>query len=389
MKHSPETEPNRVLHVSEAGGGVARHLRLIVPSLRRLGIESDVVLSPARHEPGFAETVQALRDSDCRVNTIYMRRMPDPLTDLPAAWRLRQTIHAWKPEVIHAHATKAGLLARLPGVVDRSIPVVYSPHAFFFERFRLQCLKQLATRLERVLAHRTDRYVFVSEGERAVAGRHRLPVEKASVIENSLPTDFGAELLTRQAARAALDMPDDSLLIAVVGRFVPQKGHGWLLESLEHCRLPASKTVRVLFIGTGPCEEKVREQVAAFDLETLVQFPGYIPSVWRYMRAFDLAIVTSRYEGLAYTILEYLAAGVPFIASDIPANFPDPEMRQHVPAVPLDDVHALRKAIESMLHDSAKRTAFQQWAPAFVQRRFNVERQTELLADCYRSLRSP
>jgi len=378
----------RVVHVTEAaGGGVRVHLRRIVPGLRERGVEVDLILSPVRAEHDLSDDLDAYRELGCRVELCRMAHGPAPVGDWSAVGRVRRLLREWAPGVVHLHATKAGLLGRLAAAPLRGVRTVYSPHAFCFEGFPAGPRRWLAVRLERWLVRKTDRFVFVSEAEKEVAARV-LSVADAQtcVVENGLPADFGETLLGRAEARGRWGIPDDAVAAAVPGRLAHQKGQDWLLRALARLDLRDSG-LRFHFFGEGPDEAALRREAMRLGLDPFVSWLGYAPDFRSGLRAFDMVVLPSRYEGLSYALLEALAAGVPVVVSEIAAHLAHEAIRDHVAVAPLEDEQALAGAIAGLAKDRGRREAVAARSAEFMKTHFTLSAQVDGLAACYREVR--
>ena len=379
----------RVLHITEAAsGGVWRNLRWIVPGLKRRNIGSDLILSARRADPGFRLDIDALREQGCRVDVFPMARGPAPLSDALAVQRIRRRLREWAPQIVHTHATKAGLLGRIAAAAFPDIRTVHSPHAFFFEAYRPGLRRRLGIRVERRMARKTTRFVFVSDAEEAL-GRNLCGVSEAQgcVIENGLPADFAERLLPREQARAQLGMAPDTVAVCVPGRLAHQKGQDWLLRALPSVDA-AGIGLQVFICGAGPAEASLQRLSKRLGLTHVVHWLGHVPELARMMPAFDAVVLPSRYEAFPYALLETLAAGVPVIASDIPAHFPRSEIRQFVAGVPVNDDRGLARTLEELLRDTSAQDRLREWGPSFVRQQFKLESQLAQLEACYRDVLS-
>jgi glycosyltransferase involved in cell wall biosynthesis len=379
----PGDRPVRVLQVTEAtGGGVRRHLQRLVPELRRRQVGVDLLLGSGRAEPGFESDLLAFQAQGCRTAVFGgSGTLAAVCAGLPA---LRQALRDWQPDVVHLHATRAGLFGRL-GRRNRCRPaVVYSPHAFVFESTAGPALRWLGRWFERRLARVTDAFVCVSAAERAAA-LAALPVDAAGVrlIENGLEADYAGALLARAAARAVWGVPETVPLLGFCGRLVAQKDPATLLRALAACR-ERFPGVRLAMCGDGPLEGALRRLVRRAGLDEAVLWQGFVPDLPRRMGAFDLVLLPSRYEGLSYVLLEALAAGVPVLAADIPANLPRPCLRGPVTLVRAGDPEAWAAALDAALGSLAARRAEAAALAPWVRNEFQAERQAEILADLYR-----
>jgi glycosyltransferase involved in cell wall biosynthesis len=119
-------------------------------------------------------------------------------------------------------------------------------------------------------------------------------------------------------------------------------------------------------------------------LAGIVRWNGFVPDLPRRLAGFDLVVLPSRYEGLSYTLLEALAAGVPVLATDIPANLPRPCLRGPITLVPPGDPLAWAAALGAALTRLTSLQAQTKALAPWVLREFSVQRQAAALADLYR-----
>jgi glycosyltransferase involved in cell wall biosynthesis len=373
----------RVLHVTEAaGGGVRRHLGYLVPALAEAGVRQSVVVSLRRAETGMSEELDRWQALGCAVHCLPMRRGL-ALRDVGDVLSLRRLIRQESPDVVHAHATKAGLLARLAR--SRGVPVVYSPHSFVFQDMA-GVARRLAVGMERFLARRTSRFVFVSPAEAEVA-RRELGVnpEACRVVPNGLPTDWADRLRPRAEVRCEWGAAAGAAVLVVPARLVPQKGHDWLFRALAALSPPPG-TLQVRLMGGGPMAPALQRLAEQLGIAPLLVWDGYVPDAGDLLAGADLVCLPSRHEGLSYALLETLAAGVPLVLSDVPGNVPDPGIRQVARFVPLGDVSALAEALRAFLADPGPWRERAQGGPELVRRHWSLERQVAGLVRCYREL---
>jgi len=379
----PETTL-RVLHVTEAAaGGVRRHLGYIIPALHAAGVRQSVVVSLQRAEAGMADDLAAWSALGCAVHVLPMRHGLSA-RDIPHALALRRLVRQASPGVVHAHATKAGFLARL--AVPQSVPIAYSPHSFAFQEFT-GLKRALAVTMERLLARRTTRFVLVSQAERSVAEAElELPAERLRVVENGLPDAWSAALLPRPQVRAQWQVGEGTKVAVVPARLARQKGHDWLFRALALLG-PMGDSLQVRLLGAGPERERLQRLAEELGITRLLHWDGYVPHAGRLLRGADLAILPSRHEGLSYALLEAAVAGVPLLVSDIPGNVPHPDMRQFLAAVPVDDVPSLATALRGFLSgDPDGRWIRAAQGPAIMREHGSLDKQTERLLTCYREI---
>jgi sugar transferase (PEP-CTERM/EpsH1 system associated) len=213
-----------------------------------------------------------------------------------------------RPDIVHTHrwgTLLEGLIAaRLAGVPY----VVHGEHGTLETR-------PLNVRVQRWTWNRVDRVVAVSSrlAER-ISKEIAYPLERIQVIRNGLdlkrftPRD-------RFAAKRALGLPPDELVIGTVGRLVPVKDHPMLLQSLARLR-DRGLRFNAVIAGKGPLHAALIEQAQSLGL-TQVRLLGDRDDPERVLNAFDVFVLSSKSEGLSNTIQEAMASGLPVVATRV------------------------------------------------------------------------
>ncbi len=383
---TPATTPRiDVLHVTEAGGGgVARHLGLILPALSRRGLTCGLFAFGRRLEDDF----RTLAEKQSMTGLLSTLAFAPGANLLTAAVRLRTLVQQWQPRILHLHATRAGLAGRVALRRNRPPAIVYSPHAFGLTPNNVGRRRALKFGEQR-LAKWTDCYALVSHAEYDDAMLLGLPASQCLVCENGLPNDFTGTLLERTEARKRLHVPPDSIVLGVPCRLAKQKNLDCLLRALATLRqtprgLPSN--FRVILCGAGPEEQALRRLVIDEKLTAIVRFAGLIPDLHRLLRAFDLAVIPSRYEGLSYALLETLAAEVPLLVSNIPANLPRPELHDCLWTFQAGDEQDLSQQLAAALQSQDERQRRAQLGAALVKKNFSLNSQIDGLTALYQQL---
>ena len=305
----------RILLVLEASfAGAGKHVLDLAEGLLGLGQEVHLVYSPRRMEPRFADALQVLQAKGLVTAQVSMG--PEPgAEDLAAIWRVRRYLTTAGPfDVVHGHSSKAGAVARL-AATGLGVRRIYTPHAF--KTMDPECPRRrfmLYGAVERLLARfATDRLVLSSTEEARHARSQGLPVEKTKVIPNGvrIPDD----LPDRARARASFQLPDDALVLAWIGRFVPQKAPERFIATIAGLRHELPE-MRALMLGYGQLEASVRDLIRSRDLAAVVRLHGNCRG-WDALAAADLLVLTSRYEAMPYVVIEAQALGVPVVATDV------------------------------------------------------------------------
>ena len=117
--------------------------------------------------------------------------------------------------------------------------------------------------------------------------------------------------------RKKKEFPADKIIVGTITRLEYAKNNEFLIEGFS--RLPKEileKTI-CLIIGSGPEEKNLKFKIKNLKLDNKVIFLGDIPEAAKYHKAFDIFVMTSRYEGLPYALLEAMSAGLKIIATRV------------------------------------------------------------------------
>jgi glycosyltransferase involved in cell wall biosynthesis len=177
---------------------------------------------------------------------------------------------------------------------------------------RLTGKARLASRLSRRLLRYADRAVAVSSGARAdLVDAGALPPEKVEAIPNPIDIDT----LRRRAEDDAPALPEGRPLLVMAARLAVPKDHATLLRAFAVVRgeLP---TAQLLLVGDGPRRRELEVLCASLNLSTSVHFVGHADNPWAYMRAADLSVFSSMWEGWSLAVVEALGCGTRVVATD-------------------------------------------------------------------------
>jgi glycosyltransferase involved in cell wall biosynthesis len=373
----------RILHVSTRLilGGSQENTVLSCEGQARLGHEVHLAFGPIYGPEGsLLERVQAFRTSDGRGIATHvipnMVREVSPLRDLRAERELLTLIRELRPDVVHTHSSKAGIIGRRAAWKARGPAVVHTIHGPPFMPIEGSFPRRLKTRLnnwiytlaERHAAHRCHSIVSVADAmtrqylARGI-GNPSLYTTVRSGMEIG-PYLNPAPGQSREEVRRELGLMDTDFVIGTVARLAEHKGHDDLLDALA-ADLRANPHWRLLWVGNGWWRERllskarqlgisiseldVPRHAAARLTEARAQLvvtglvpPERIPAM---MRAMDVLAHPSYREGLPRTVPQALLCGVCPVAYDVDGTGEACREMQTGRLVPLADLQRLRDAI--------------------------------------------
>jgi glycosyltransferase involved in cell wall biosynthesis len=177
-----------------------------------------------------------------------------------------------------------------------------------------------------------------------------LPPESLDLIYNG--TDHAPATASREATRAelfaALGWPADTTLVLSIGRLAPQKGFD-LLARIAPAVLQTHPRVRFVVAGEGPQREELQELVHRHGIHAQFALLGHRADVAALLRAADVFVLPSRYEGHSFALIEAMSAGLPIVASDA-SGIPEAVTDGHSGMLfPSEDLSALLVALRQTL----------------------------------------
>lgn len=221
--------------------------------------------------------------------------------------------------IVHTHTSKAGLLGRWAADRLGVEHVVHSIHGFPFHAGQAVPVRQSYVALERWAGARTEAFIAVCRANVAEAQALGIvrPHHRVRVIRSGMDLEpFFAAAAGRKAARGALGVGSDRLLVLSVANLKPQKDPLTLIRAVDAARRSLPQ-LQVWYAGDGSLRPRVEAEIARRNLGDHVRLLGWRRDVPRLLAACDAFLLTSRFEGLPRTVVQALAAQRPVIASRV------------------------------------------------------------------------
>lgn len=278
-------------------GGAQTHLRVLLDFVKH---EYDIALATGTQGP-LTEEMGVLGVPYCVLPDLA--NSLSPLSLLRAVMQVRRWVRELQPSILHAHSSKAGLVARLAA---RQMPVriVYTAHGWGFKPGVPPLRRLLVYAAERLTLKGTDTVICVSKHDFEL-GIRTLPAltNKLRCIPNGIPDAI---------CRAH---PEGSpIKIVMVARFQHPKDQDFALKAFAMANVDA----QLVFVGDGPNRGDVEAQVLRnWDLRSRVDFYGERLDVQDILAKCHIFLLFSRHEGLPMGVLEAMRAGLPVVASDV------------------------------------------------------------------------
>ena len=363
-----------LLALEPPDGGVAENVAALAVHLGAYGWEVEVAGPPQ------ATIYPRLAAAGVHVHRLPLsRRYRDLRREAAALRRLSELLRDGSYDLVHCHSAKAGVLGRL-AAWHANVPAVYTPHALpFVGPFGLG--RRVGARAaERALAPLTARIICVSEHERREATAAGLGgAARLRVVRNGCAACDDS--IARDPRLAALGQAGP--LAGAVSVLRRQKRLDVLLDASPEVlrRVPAA---RLVVVGNGPLAGPLRRHAERLGLadEPRFELLPFTPPVERYLRALDVFVLSSDWEGLPIAVLEALACGVPQVATNVGGTAEAVTAETGV-LVPPADPAALAEALVALLQDDERRQRMRQASILRHGRAFTLERMVTTTAGVY------
>jgi len=350
---------------AEAGGAQTHVMEL----MRGLRDRYELVLGTGEEGPLLDEAIAL---------DIAHHHIPDLVRPIAPArdWRayraIRRILQETRPDLLHVHSSKAGILGRLAAWRE-GIPSVFTAHGWAFARGTTWRRKLVGLIPEFLLTRITDRIITVSDEDRELALRYcRVRSEQVITVHNGIAE---IPVTDREQRRTAPRL-------IMIARFTPQKDFAGLIASLRECQ----HDYHAWLVGDGPLLADCQAQVQQLRLANRVEFLGTRDDVPELLQQADIFVLASNWEGFPISILEAMRAGLPVVASDVGG------VREAVTdgingyLVPRGDTGLFAERIDRLLMDSALRATMGQAGRERFLREFTREAMLEQITGIYSGL---
>lgn len=287
-----------------------------------------------------------------------LRRSINPLRDSQAYFQIRRLISEFKPDVVHTHSAKAGILGRA-AAWNLGVPaIVHTVHGAPFHEYQPHFARKLFQLAEKWAAKRCHHIISVADAmTQRMVNANVAKEEKFSTIYSGMDVEpFLTSGSFRSRIRADFGISDEHVVIGKIARLFHLKGHEDMIRSAKRV-VSKYPNVRFLFVGDGLLRDQLDRQIKDLGLEEYFCFTGLVdPSeVPKLIAAMDVLAHASYREGLARALPQALISGVPAISYDIDGAREVVLDEITGLLVPAGDIERLSDAIEKLVEDASYR----------------------------------
>ncbi len=310
----------RVTHVITrliVGGAQENTVSTVLGLHQKPGVTVDLVSGPTHGPEGTLEGELAFDPSLLTVVPELVRPVR-PLTDWQAFRRLTRLFQTTRPDIVHTHSGKAGILGRLAARRAGVPLIIHAIHGPSFGNFQSARANWVFRHAERYAARATDHFTVVADAMRdqyLAVGIGR--PEQYTKIFSGFRLEPYLQAVNDPARRAKYGLSPDDVVVGKIARLFELKGHDDLFAAAPELvrRCPRLK---FLLVGDGPWRERFAGLARAAGLERHFIFTGLVPpsEVPALVGIMDVLVHLSLREGLPRALPQALAAARPVVAYD-------------------------------------------------------------------------
>lgn len=328
-----------------------------------------------------------------------LKRSINPFTDVFGFIKILNTIIKYKPDIIHTHGAKSGLLGRLAAFISGVPVIIHTFHGHLFHSYYNRSISRLIALIERSLGRITTGFIALSSSQfnELVNGFKIAPASKMKIIPLGVGyANGGVNEVLRAGFRDRYGIKHNEVAIGIVGRIVPVKNHLFFLAVIQKILNSNSDNKPVfLIIGDGELRNNLEDYLTQNNIGfsnnvatevCRVVFTSWITNIEEVMSGLDIVTLTSLNEGTPLSIIEAQSFGKPVVATDV-GGVKD-TMIDEVTGFYVDkeDVPGFTARLELLMNDADKRRTMGLLGRQFVQERFSKQKEVEATKDFYFSL---
>ena len=370
----------KLLYITNISRGVSSFSVAAVRATEDLGVEFHL----AGNFDGT--TKESLRKNEkeygVKLHQIDFIRTPYDLRNIKAYKQLVQLMKREKFDAIHCNTPIGGVLGRLAGKKCKVRKIIYQAHGFHFYKGASKKNWLIYYPIEKWLAKYTDALITINNEDYELAKskfqlRHNGKVYYVPGVGIDL-SQYDLSDGIREKKRTALGLKETDFALISMGDLIERKNYSVAIKAMSKI---SDLNIHYFICGKGPEEAKLSEELG---LRKRVHFLGYRNDIKELLKAADAFLFTSKQEGLARSLMEAMASGLPCVVSNIRGNTDLLENTNSGFLCEATDVLAYTKKIKKLANDETVRKTMGKNSLVAIQK-FNMETVEIAVSKVYKS----
>lgn len=329
-----------------------------------------------------------------------MKRDISPLNDGYAYQKIKKLIEKFRPDIVHTHAAKSGVIGRLAADACKVPVILHTFHGHVFHSYFSKFKTNTFIQIERYLARRSTGIVAISDTQKHELANvyHIAPEEKIRKIPLGLDLDKFQQHqdVKRAEFRKQFKLNADDIAIGIIGRVVPVKNHSLFVAAAKQVVAKTDKPVKFVVIGDGDMRQQMEEEFreAGIDYTYFPEDPRAATAVctsWQtdmdlVLSGLDIVALTSHNEGTPVSLIEAQAASKAVVSTDV-GGVKDVVKDNHTGFITEPgDAASFAEALLHFINHPEKRQYFGEQGKQFVQEAYSYQRLVKDMSQYYYEL---
>ncbi|PLR73527.1 glycosyltransferase family 4 protein [Bacillus sp. UMB0728] len=259
----------------------------------------------------------------CKVHPVEFQRSPLKKENITAYKKVKEIIQNEKYDLIHVHTPVASFITRFACRKNKNVRVLYTAHGFHFYKGAPKVNWLLYYTIEKFAARWTDTLITMNDEDYEAAKKMKMrngnSVFKVNGVGLNLKKFLPQTKERKERLRIEYGFEQSELILIYVGELSYRKRQDLLIEAVGLLK-EEIPNLKLLLVGDGDLMSLYKKKVQQFEVNDQVVFMGYRKDVAQLMTLSDIAVSSSRQEGLPVNIIEAMATGLPIIVTDCRGN---------------------------------------------------------------------
>jgi glycosyltransferase involved in cell wall biosynthesis len=327
-----------------------------------------------------------------------LRRQINPFFDIPAYLTIKHLLEQMRPDIVHTHSAKAGILGRYAAYALRRVTsherratkIVHTIHGLAFHPYQNNLINKFYIAVEKAAANRTDAFISVADAmtnqslAAGIGSPDKFTTAYSAIEEDDFLKPIPKEQIEQFRQKYAI-LPD-AVVLVTIARLFHLKGHEFIIESAK-ALANQFPNVMWLFVGDGILADKYKKWIHDLGLGHRFRFTGLLPPEMMPMviQSSDILVHCSLREGLARTLPQAMLCGRPAISFDVDGA-KEVVNEKTGRLVEPKNVKQLTAACTELIRDKALREKIGARGREFVKEKFSPKTMVDKIEAVYRRL---
>lgn len=257
-----------------------------------------------------------------------MKREINPIQDRAAYLKLKKIIKDFKPDIVHTHASKSGLLGRMAASAMQVPVIIHTFHGHVFHSYFGKAKSEIYQKLERYAAQKSSAIIAISEKQKhELCNIYRICTpEKTHIIPLGFELDkFNTNKEEKRSLfRKRWNISEDEIAIGIVGRLVPIKNHKLFIDAIKIMNGKTTQKIRAFIVGNGELRKELEDYCQSQNIAysntsqpSSITFTSWLKEIDEVNAGMDIIALTSFNEGTPVSLIEAQAASKPIVSTNV------------------------------------------------------------------------